>query len=900
MKLPAVWMACAFAGGIALADRWPGSGREWTLAAIAAILAGVILLWRGWLAAAWTVALAAWLALGGAALNMARVSVPANHVSRLIAAGRLDGSQPLRWRGTLRDDPVELPWGRRFVIALDHVEIAGQEVPVTGGLRVNLYSDERGASGADDPPSAPGPLAGDRVEALLKARPPRTFLDPGAFDLHAYLALQGVNLTGSLRDEELLRVTARPIPTLRQRLARARGALFARLDSLFRGDAQRGAVLRAMLLGDRSFVDSRVVTAFQKTAAYHVLVVAGLHVGALAIFFFWLGRRFRLSVALTSVLTLAALAAYAGIVQDRPPILRAALMVALYLCARPLFRRVELLNTVALAALALLVWKPQFLTDSSFELSFLAAGVIAGLAMPWIERTSAPYRSGLAHLGDVTRDAAHPPRVVQFRIEMRGASQWLAARLPHRLGARAGSLLALPIRFGFRLWEIVVLSAVIQWGMMPLLAGDFHRVSLTGPLSNIPAVILTGVIVPLGFLALAATFVWMRLALVLAKVLGFLAGLLLASVEWFSRWPRVSYRIPGPPAPLMILFFAALVCLAAVARAAAARGRDRNARRGLPPRAHPAEWAAAGALAALTILVAWHPFPPNLVRGQLAVNVLDVGQGDSIFVAFPKGRTMLVDGGGLAGSEWTGGYRSGVDVGEEVVSPYLWSRGLKSLDVVALTHAHHDHIDGLFSVLDNFRVGELWIGRDEDTAAFRALLAEARSRGVRIVRKTQGGEFDWDGVHGDVLWPPQESAVNEASNDDSLVMRLKDSSVSFLLPGDAQERVEDRLVKEHAPLAADFLKVPHHGSKTSSTALFLAAVHPRIAAVSVGEGNPFGHPAEEIVERYAGDGIHLLRTDRDGAVTASTDGRSLTVRSFVEEQAHTYAQSAAVVREPVR
>jgi competence protein ComEC len=129
---------------------------------------------------------------------------------------------------------------------------------------------------------------------------------------------------------------------------------------------------------------------------------------------------------------IAALAAFTGLVQDRPPILRAALMAALYLCARPLFRRVELLNTVALAALALLLWKPSSLIDSSFQLSFLAAGVIAGLAIPWMDRTSVPYRAGLAHLADVTRDGAHPPKIVQLRIEMRGFSNWLASRLHRR------------------------------------------------------------------------------------------------------------------------------------------------------------------------------------------------------------------------------------------------------------------------------------------------------------------------------------------------------------------------------------------------------------------------------------------------------------------------------------
>ena len=259
-----------------------------------------------------------------------------------------------------------------------------------------------------------------------------------------------------------------------------------------------------------------------------------------------------------------------------------------------------------------------------------------------------------------------------------------------------------------------------------------------------------------------------------------------------------------------------------------------------------------------------------------------MGQGDSIFTSFPDGRTMLIDGGGQPGSEWIGGHRSGTDIGEQVVSPYLWSRGIQHLDVVALTHAHHDHLDGLHSVLQNFRVGELWIGRDEETAAFENLLKEARERGIRIVHEVSGSNFDWDGVTGNVLWPADLTPVSEASNDDSLVLRLEDGSVRFLLAGDIQKKVEQRLVGEHAEITADFLKVPHHGSKTSSTPDFVAAVAPKVAVVSAGEANPFGHPAESTIERYAQAGVHLLRTDRNGAVTAITDGHSLTVTTFAE------------------
>jgi len=885
MKLPALWILAAFAAGIGIAERWPAAPKLWAVVAASGILIGGVVAarfssWRRCAAVAWCFALVAWVAIGGLAAGVERATVPALQIARLITARRVDPAVALRWRGRLREDPLTLPWGQRFEIDLEQVETQGAALNTTGGLRVNFYPGARIA----EPPA--GLRAGDRVEVLVKARPARNYLDPGAFDVHGFLAREKIDVLGSLRSGALLQVIERPPPTILQRLARARGNLLRRLDSLFAGHPERGAVARAMLLGDRSFVDSSVVLEFQKTAAYHVLVVAGLHVGALVIFLWWVGKRLRFSMLAISVLTLLALTAYVGIVQDRPPILRAALMAALYLCARPLFRRVELLNTIAIAALILLIWKPSSLGDSSFQLSFLAAGVIAGLALPWMERSSAPYRAGLNHLGDVTRDTAHAPKIAQFRIEMRAAAQSVSGKMPARLASRASALLVLPVRAGLRLWEIILLSAMIQLGMLPLLAQDFHRVSLAGPMSNIPAVLLTGIIVPLGFVTLGMAVVWARAGLVLAKALGFCVGLLIATVEWFTRWPRLTYRIPEPPVWLMIAFFAAFIFLAGVARAIAARRRAPGMRRQLLPSAHPAEWIAAATVLALAVLVAWHPFAPALHHGKFEVSVLDVGQGDAIFVAFPDGRTMLVDGGGQAGAEVVSGFRSGPDVGEEVVSLYLWSRGIKRLDVVALTHAHHHHLDGLHGVIANFDVGELWIGRHEETPAFFVLLAEARARGIQIVQEVQGRTFDWDGVRGDVLWPADVSEVEKAANDNSLVMRIRDGEESFLLPGDIEKKMENELVGEHAPLAANFLKVPHHGSKTSSTDAFVGAVRPSVAVVSVGEGNQFGHPVDSVVERYARAGVRFLRTDRDGAVTALTDGHELVVHTFAEEHPH--------------
>src|SRR5579862_2178517 len=306
MKLPLVWIVAAFASGVEI-ERWsPGPPRLWVAVAVLSLVAAGLFIWWRRLAVAGVLALVAWLAIGVVALGVERAAIPSNHVTRLIAAARLNTAEPLRWQGRLREDPMNLPWGRRYEMNLEQVEIAGSSLPVNGGMRLNLYGEPSAPSVAAAPPNL---RAGDRVEALVKARPPRNFGDPGAFDLHGYLATQKIDLTGSLRSGELLQLIGRPKPTASQRLARARGNMLARLDSLFPNQTQRAAVLRAMLLGDRSFVDSDVVTAFQKTSAYHVLVVAGLHVGALVLFLFWFCRKLRFSMGITSLVTLIALAA---------------------------------------------------------------------------------------------------------------------------------------------------------------------------------------------------------------------------------------------------------------------------------------------------------------------------------------------------------------------------------------------------------------------------------------------------------------------------------------------------------------------------------------------------------------------------------------------------------------
>lgn len=401
--------------------------------------------------------------------------------------------------------------------------------------------------------------------------------------------------------------------------------------------------------------------------------------------------------------------------------------------------------------------------------------------------------------------------------------------------------------------ETLAMSISAQAGVLPLVAASFHRITFSGLLLNFLAIPIATILLAAGYLFLPLSFLGGGVLRIGAAVLRLLTDAFIWSTRLLEGWPGLSFRVPAPPLWVCVGYWIALLILLIP---------ERN-------RAQKAMTTAAGT--GFLLLLAFYPY--SIGSPGLRLTFLDVGHGDSILVEFPGREKWLVDGGGLP----VGGF----DIGENVVSPFLWSKGIRRMETLVLSHPHPDHRNGLAAVARNFRVREFWEAApgasDEGAEALLRALGSARHRLMK-----PGDERTIGGVRVEVLAPAEDDPIRAgAENERSLVLRLTYGATVFLLAGDIAADAERRLAGSGRDLRATVLKSPHHGSRSSSSMEFLDAVSPEIVVISVGRNNRYGLPHADVVARYDQRGVRVLRTDRDGAVEIRSDGVRTTIRTAV-------------------
>jgi len=742
-------------------------------------------------------------------------------------------------------------------------------VPIAGGVRATLFADRNHGHQQVEP--QPPLRCGDLVEVSLRLHAPERYRDPGAWQYADYLLDQGIAATASAPVAKLRTVAAEPTPlaaTVQCHIYSAQSWAAVRLTNYTRSTANRrlpsplrlslddAGMLNATLFGDRSSLDRQLRVGFERIGSFHLFVVSGMHIALLAGLVFWIARRLRLHNWIATLVTLALMYAYALLAGFGVPVQRALLMTTAFLLARHLWRERNVLNALGAAALAVLVWTPRALFEASFQMTFLAIIAIAGIAIPLGERSFLPYARAARRLREIRLDGNLPPRIASFRVALRAWGE-ACAKL---LGLWAYLLPARLVRVVFWSAQLALIGLIAEIVMVLPMALFFHRATVFALPANMFSIPLVGVLAPLGLVTFLASLASPWIAAIPGSALALLLHAVTKVIGRISHVQAADLRVPGPTLAHALLAVTCVVfCCWSV----------RRSRAGV--------WAAVTVLPLTTAIVLW-PVAPVVHPGQLEVTAIDVGQGDSLLVVAPDGQAMLIDAGGPTGAaanaENAAANASAFDVGEQVVSPYLWSRQFRRLDVVALSHAHSDHMGGMSAILRNFRPRELWVSIDPNSDAYRALLDEAANLGIRVRHLHAGDRVAWQSLDVSVLAPtPAYANVGPPVNNDSLVLRMVYGSASVLLEGDAEasserEMVGDSLSGRGLPLGPDtLLKVGHHGSRTSTNPDFLAQVSPQDAVISVGRNNTFGHPRPEVVERLIESNAHLYRTDQFGLTT---------------------------------
>jgi len=667
-------------------------------------------------------------------------------------------------------------------------------------------------------PWYPEVVPGDRIETTGAIQP------PPATDYAAYL--DRVGAAGTLRAGSI--TVLPPEPGFGRWLEGLRRSAASALD---RAVPEPEAGLAAgILIGLRDRVDRDLAAAFTTAGASHVVAISGWNIaivattlGALA---GGIGRRRR------SVLTGVAIALYVLFVGPSPSVLRAGAMAGIALAARELGRPSRAAAAMGLAVAILLVLNPASVDDPGFRLSVLATAGLMAWGTPLARRLSGPA----------------PGR----------ARAWLAESLGVSLAAQAATMPVILLEFG----RLSLVAPFVNLGVVPLVApamaaGALALVAGTVAGFGIPAVATIG--------GLPA---WVLLGAIVAMIRAG-ASVPLASVTLSAPWDVVAALVSGVAILLLARFGSRL-------GRGSSSGEKRPGKRPAPvPAAGPlssrrghrvALTALAGATVALALAVSHHP------DGSTRVIVLDVGQGDAILVEGSRGGRMLVDGGPDPG-------RLLIALDERLPS---WDH---RIDTLVLTHPHEDHAAGLAVLLSRYRIGRIYepgmIGPGPGYTAMAALLAHG---GPPHGTLSTGDRLALDDVRFRVLWPDpgrvplRPSDGGSAINNVSIVLLGEVGGRRFLLAGDIEEQVDPELLTRGLP-HVDLLKVAHHGSRTSSTQAFLDAVRPRVAVVSAGLGNPYGHPAPATIQRLRVSAGQTYRTDRDGTVEVRFDGDAVRVRA---------------------
>ena len=847
----------------------------------------------------------AFAASGALYFQVENQSVAPNRIKRIYDENRIDSGDPIEIEGVVQSEPELAVGGFFLTLQTEKAIYKRSETVISGKLRLfAVVLDEQTKHEY-------GQLNlhyGSRIRVVCNVRRENSFLNAGVISQTEILDQQGIDAAAAIKSPLLIEKlgeaeTFIPLAWIYQ----ARQKLTIDFRDNF--NVSTAGVLIASLLGNDNFLDKETAEVFRDGGTFHVLVISGLHItfiGGLTLLFVRFFTRKRLW---QFVIATVFLWSYSIAVGANVPVIRATIMFTILLFSQVIYRNGTLLNALGLGGLILLVWRPTDVFTASFQLTFASVGAIILTAFPLIEK--------LRSIGSwsPTVETPFPPKVPVWLKKFCETLYWRERiwqievsrqlwtlklfKSPHLKWLEAKNWQTV-FRYVF---EAILVSLIVQAWLLPFSVIYFHRLSVLSVFLNL----WVGLIIALeSFAAIFAVFLLNirgSMAFPFVKITEILNWLLVAVPDYFTANSWASMRIPhysGAMKAVYILYFIPLIYF--VFALNRWKPFALNSKFQIPNSklfAVPKLQFAALSFVLFLLLIVFHPFSAPAADNRLHIDFLDVGQGDAALLTFPNGETMLVDGGGRIRFNRVSVQSEHADepeiftpdapnIGEMVVSNYLWQKGYSQIDYILATHADADHIQGLSDVAENFRVRAAIFGRTPSkNAEYAGLNSILQKREIESVVLSRGDVLTFGDVRIEVLYPEKDADATAVSdNNHSMVLRVNFGLRKFLLTGDIETAAEKNLLNAPEYLQTDVIKAAHHGSRTSSIAEFISVSKARLAIVSAGKNSPFGHPHSEVVERWKASGAKVLTTGENGTISVSTDGKDLQLKVFGKEKVY--------------
>lgn len=583
-------------------------------------------------------------------------------------------------------------------------------------------------------------------------------------------------------------------------------------------DATSG-LLSGMLIGDKSNLPKEIQEDFRNSSLSHILAISGMHVSYVMLGITVLISKMKFSKKISKMITIVILLFFIILTGKTASVERACFMSVYAILASLLHKRANVLASISISILIILIINPYSILDIGLQLSY---GGTLGIVLIY------------SILKKCKKSKKEKAKENKF--------QKLIQKIKEKI------------------LDIIRITVSANLVIFPIILYQYNTMSFTFIISNLLISSIIGIIIILGFISVFTSYVFMPLAKIMFFLTQILLNILAQTAHLCAKIPFSKVYFPTPKIYVIIIYYLFLIYIILAKRNIISVKKISKK-----------------IFIIFIIIVIILNLIVKVIPKEFTISFIDVGQGDSMLISTPRGKRILVDGGGTRDSE-------NFDVGRQTLIPYLLNKGITKLDYIVISHFDSDHATGVAQILGKIDVSSIILTRQlEENDIYRHILSIAKEKKIKLIYVKEGDVLKIGGIKISIIHPENKLMINNPMNNNSIVCKVEYNSFSMLLTGDIEMEAEELILRKNINLKADVLKVAHHGSKTSTTGEFLKAINPKVALIGVGKNNNFGHPSNEVIQRLKENGTRIYRTDENGeiSITVNKKGRIIKIQRCI-------------------